>query len=64
MISKIEKKLREQLYHKSSPPGYKFFMLNSAEHKISTPHKTKIPTNEEVTNLKSLRCCINHANKC
>ena len=26
--------------------------------------KTKILTNEEVSCLKSLRCCINHANKC
>ena len=27
------------------PRGYKpFFMLNSTEHKISTAHKTKIPT--------------------
>ena len=26
-----------------------FFMLNSTEHEISTAHKTKIPTNEEVS---------------
>ena len=26
--------------------------------------KTKIPTNEEVSCFKSLRCCIYHANKC
>ena len=26
--------------------------------------KAKIPTNEEVSCFKSLRCCIYHANKC
>ena len=26
--------------------------------------KTKIPTNEEVSCFKSLRCCIYHADKC
>ena len=36
----------------------------SIEHQISTAHKTKIPTNEEVSCFKSLRCCIYHANKC
>ena len=47
------------------PRGYKaFFMLNSTEHEISTAHKTKIPTNKEVSCFKSLRCCIYHANKC
>ena len=47
------------------PRGYKtFFMLNSAEHEISTAHKTKIPTNEEIYCIKSLRCCIYHAHKC
>ena len=35
-----------------------FFMLNSTEHEISTAHKTKIPTNEEIYCFKSLRCCI------
>ena len=39
------------------PRGNKiFFMLNSAKHKISTAHKTYIPTNEEVSCFKSLRC--------
>ena len=47
------------------PRGFKtFFMLNSTQHEISTAHKTKIPTNEEVSSVKSLRCCIYHANKC
>ena len=40
------------------------FMLNSTEYEISTAHKSKIPTNEEVSCFKSLRCCIYHANKC
>ena len=31
-----------------------FFMLNSTEHEISTAHKTKIPTNEEVSSAFSL----------
>ena len=43
-----------------------FFMLNST--KLSTKFamliNTKIPTNKEVSCLKSLRCCIYHANKC
>ena len=44
--------------------GYStFFMLNSTEREISTAHKTKIPTNEEVSCFKSLRCCIYHAYK-
>ena len=35
---------------KTRPRGYKtFFMLNSTEHEISTAHKTKIPTNAEVS---------------
>ena len=47
------------------PQGYKtFFRLNSTEHEISTAHKTKIQTNEEVSCLRSIRCCIYHANKC
>ena len=39
-------------------------MLNLTEHEISTADKTKIPTNEEVSRFKSLRCCIHQANKC
>ena len=47
------------------PRGYKtFFILNSTEHKISTAHKTKIPTNKEVSCFKSLRCCIFNSYKC
>ena len=45
------------------PEGYKKIMLNSTEHEISTAHKIKIPTNEEVSSFKSLRCCIYPANK-
>ena len=55
------------LFSQARPRGYKtFFMLNSTEHEISIAHKTKIhvPTNVEVSCFKSLRCCINHANKC
>ena len=40
-----------------------FFMLNSTEHAISTAHKTKIPTNNEVSCFRYLRCFIYHAHK-
>ena len=39
-------------------------MLNSTEHEISTAHKTKIPTNKEVSFSESLGCCIYLAYKC
>ena len=46
-------------------PEVKIFMLNSTEHEISTVQKkTKIPTNEEISCVKSLSCCIYHADKC
>ena len=39
------------------PRGCKtFFMLNSTELKVSTARKTKIPTNKELSCLKSRRC--------
>ena len=48
------------------PRGYEtffhFFMLNSIEHKISTAHKIKIPTNEEDSCFKSLRSYTHYAN--
>ena len=48
---------------KPRPRGYKtFFMLDSIEHEISMLIKTKIPTNEEVSCFKFLKC-IYHANK-
>ena len=43
-----------KLFSCSTQPSPKFQLLI----------KTKIPTNEEVACLKSLRCCIYHANKC
>ena len=36
-------------------------MLNLNEDTISTAHKTKIPTNEEISRCEYLRCCIYHA---
>ena len=42
--------------------GYKTVMFNTTEHEISTAHKTKTPTNEDVSCFKSTRCCIYHAN--
>ena len=39
---------------KTRPRGYTtFFKLNSTEHKISTAHKTKIPTNKEASSFKA-----------
>ena len=50
---------------KIRPRGYNtFFMLNSTGMKFQLLIETKIPTNEEVSSFKSLRCCIYHANKC
>ena len=44
------------------PRGYKtFFMLNSAEHKISTP---KILKYNDFSCCQTLSWCINPANKC
>ena len=37
--------------------------LDPNEHAILTAHKTKIPTNEEISCFEYLRCCIYHA-KC
>ena len=41
-----------------------FFVLNSTETKFQLLIKDNILTNKEVSCFKSLRCCINHANKC
>ena len=50
---------------KTRPRGEKtFFKLNSTKYEISTAHKTEILTNEEVSCLKTLRCCIYPAYKC
>ena len=39
-------------------------IVNKFSTKFQTLVKTKIPTNEEVSSFKSLRFCINNANKC
>ena len=48
--------------------GPKVIKLFSCSTQLSTKFqlliKNKIPTNEEVSWFKSLRCCIYHANKC
>ena len=41
-----------------------FSCLTQLSKKFQMLMKTKIPTNEEVSCYKSLRCCIYHANKC
>ena len=49
----------------NSPQGYKqIFMLNSTEHEISTTHKIWNTDKRGVSGVKSLRCCIYHADKC
>ena len=69
MAHRGEEETHKHVYNNNShtpirtkQPGPKviklFFMLNSTEHKISTAHKTKIPTNKEVTCFMSLRCGI------
>ena len=49
-------------------PGPEVIKLFSCSTQLSTKFqlliKAKIPTNEEVPCLKSLRYCIYHANKC
>ena len=47
-----------------APRLYFFSILNSTVHEISTAHKIKISTNQDVSCFKSLRCCIFPANKC
>ena len=37
------------------------FMLNSAEHEISTAHKTKMLTNKDFSYFQTLSCFIYHA---
>ena len=44
------------------PEVIQLFMLSSTEYELSTAHKTKILTNEDVSCFESLRCCIYHAN--
>ena len=47
------------------PRGYKAFLCSTQlSTKFQLLIKNKIPTNEEVSCLKSLRCCIYNANKC
>ena len=48
------------------PRGYKklFSCSTQLSMKFQLLIKNKIPTNKEVSCFKSLRCCINHANKC
>ena len=47
------------------PRGYKLFSCSTQlSTKFQLLIKTKIPTNEEVSCFKFLRCCVYHANKC
>ena len=49
-------------------PGPEVIKLFSCSTQLSMKFqlliKSKIPTNEDVSCFKSLRCCISHANKC
>ena len=49
---------------RSGPEGIKLFSCSTQRSTKFQPINTKIPTNKEVSNFKSLRCCIYHANKC
>ena len=50
---------------RNRPWGYKTFSCSTQlSTKFPLLMKTKIPTNKEVSCVKSLRCCIFHANKC
>ena len=53
--------IKKFYFLKNRPRGYKTFHAQLTK---STALKTKIPTNEEVSGFKSLRCCFYHANKC
>ena len=48
--------------------GHEVIKLFSCSTQLSTKFqlliKTEIPTNEDISCFKSLRCCIYHANKC
>ena len=49
----------------TAPAPIKLFSCSTQlSRKFQPLIKTKIPTNEEVFCLKSLRCCIYNANKC
>ena len=52
-------------YIASKPLGYRTFPCSTQlSMKFQLLIKTELPINEEVYCLKSLRCCIYHANKC
>ena len=40
-----------------------FFMLNSTEHEVSIT-QIQMPKNKELSCFQTLRCYIQHANKC
>ena len=48
----------------TDPEVIKLFFYTELSMKFQLLIKTKIPTNKEVSSFKSLRCCINHAQKC
>ena len=47
------------------PRGYKTYSCSTQlSTKFQLLIKTEIPTNEEISCFKSVRCCIHRANKC
>ena len=64
----VECWLRSFVIFRGSGPGPDVIKLFSCSTQLSTKFqlliKTKIPTNNEFSCFKSLRCCIYHANKC
>ena len=56
---------RQNTAWKSGPDVMKLFSCSTQlSTKFHVLIKTKIPTNEEVSCLKSLRFCVYHANEC
>ena len=65
--NQIETELHEEICSQDNP-GPEVIKLFSCSSQLSKKFKqlikTKIPTNEEVSCFKPLRCGIHHANKC
>ena len=57
--------VRPYTKHNALARGYKTnFMLNSAEHQMSTGHKNKMLKHKDCFGLKTLRCSIYSDNEC
>ena len=64
-LTKLLSLIWNKVQWKPGPEGIKLFSCSTQlSMKFQLLIKAKIPTNEEVSCFKSLRCCIYHANKC